>query len=585
MKKAKIISMVVGLSVALSAVAVPAMTSFAAEAAPIYGDTVKALESFDNAEGDSAWNRPLVDGTTLADTNGKAILASANGDTAPVSDAGWDISGYKDGGYAFKLRVYAANDMTFPAEGDRDWAFVFGQDLDNNDENNIDRMLRLAYGKSFYLTAGWQELYLPITANFIVDGGDGNWDKLSKITHFRAYDTGSGAGEIYLDEISIVKYNAGQPQYDAATGVLHLDRAEDIGSYMDRRAMYTPGIKKEGAAAAFSFAAHNWIKRAYEPTDAKTAFEAGEVKFWLYLSDPNQVGNMWFELKDADGTALNYQKDGLGTLVAGWQEVTLKLTDGTVRDDDSSVAGFDTSKIVFSHIEANGPDIAPSLLFGIDDLRIVNTAFVPDSGSDGGDKEEPTNVAKGATAESSGNWDDNYTAAMAVDGDLDTRWATVGNWGDEGVENWVKVDLGKSFDISKVNLIFEWQTAEEMESKVPYGVKIEVSADGENWSTYADYSENDDKTVPITATAEATARYVRVEFNKAATEFPSIREIEVYGTAVQAGTATPPSGGQENPPKEDNTSTGVNEIAMTAFAMLILAGAAAVVFRKRGTVK
>ncbi|MCJ8010311.1 endo-alpha-N-acetylgalactosaminidase family protein [Paenibacillus sp. KQZ6P-2] len=141
-------------------------------------------------------------------------------------------------------------------------------------------------------------------------------------------------------------------------------------------------------------------------------------------------------------------------------------------------------------------------------------------------KEDP-NIAlkKPATAssEQSGN-----TAVMANDGLTSTRWCV----SNPSTEQWWKVDLGTQYDVTSSKIT--WETAS---STMKY--KIEVSTDGENWTTTVDKWNT-----PVTQSmTEDTWSAKNVKFIKVTAlginpAWAGFREFEAYGakSTVDPGT-------------------------------------------------
>jgi beta-glucanase (GH16 family) len=147
----------------------------------------------------------------------------------------------------------------------------------------------------------------------------------------------------------------------------------------------------------------------------------------------------------------------------------------------------------------------------------------------------------------------NYSAAMAVDGNMGTRWSSA--WSDP---QWMQVDLGSVQPVTRVKL--DWETA--------YGsaYQIQTSTNGSTWTNaYTEYA-GDGGTDDLKVTANA--RYVRLTGTQRATTYGySLWEFSVYG-ACPGGSVptTPPPGGGTTPP--DNPPPGSTTWAPnTAYAV------------------
>jgi chitodextrinase len=137
-------------------------------------------------------------------------------------------------------------------------------------------------------------------------------------------------------------------------------------------------------------------------------------------------------------------------------------------------------------------------------------------------------ISKNRPVTTSSNESSSLTGAKAVDGDTATRWGSK-----EGSDpQWIRVDLGANFHLSRV--VLRWEAA--------YGkaYKIQVSEDDANWqdafSTTTGNGGTDDLTL------DTNGRYVRMFGSKRGTTFGySLFEFEVYGSNGGPVDKTPPS--------------------------------------------
>jgi hyaluronoglucosaminidase len=127
------------------------------------------------------------------------------------------------------------------------------------------------------------------------------------------------------------------------------------------------------------------------------------------------------------------------------------------------------------------------------------------------------NLAEGKIASASTSEVDWLTPDLAVDGNPNTRWASL--YTDN---QWLSVDLGKEYSINKV--VLNWEAA--------YGkqYKIQVSQDGTNWTdVYTELNSNggtDEIEFPA-----VQARYVQMQGIKRATGWGySLYELKVFNT-------------------------------------------------------
>ena len=110
-----------------------------------------------------------------------------------------------------------------------------------------------------------------------------------------------------------------------------------------------------------------------------------------------------------------------------------------------------------------------------------------------------------------------YSAAMAVDGDMETRWAT-----DSGISSaWLQIDLGSLQTFSKI-AIHEWNGGPGRVRK--FTVDCKESKDAPDWKTLFEgttIGPEFTKSFP-----PATARIVALTITEA-TDGPTIDEIEI----------------------------------------------------------
>lgn len=121
-----------------------------------------------------------------------------------------------------------------------------------------------------------------------------------------------------------------------------------------------------------------------------------------------------------------------------------------------------------------------------------------------------------------------FTGAKAVDGSTATRWASA-----EGVDpQWIRVDLGASYNVTRIRL--NWEVA------YAKSYRVEFSGDGTSWTTKYTTTSGTAGIKEIT-TATGTTRYVRVYGTQRGTPYGySLWEIEIFGE-TGAPPATPVS--------------------------------------------
>ncbi|WP_164716771.1 RICIN domain-containing protein [Paenibacillus whitsoniae] len=138
-------------------------------------------------------------------------------------------------------------------------------------------------------------------------------------------------------------------------------------------------------------------------------------------------------------------------------------------------------------------------------------------------------------AKNAANYVQSWTFAYNYNVYPSTRWAANG----AVYPSWLKVDLGASYSIERVETMFEWGNAY-------YKYKIETSTDNVNWTTFSDRTGNTARPVSMgyVDSGSATARYVRITVTAAegGGPWPSIYEFRVYGAGgtnlAQGKTAT-----------------------------------------------
>lgn len=138
-----------------------------------------------------------------------------------------------------------------------------------------------------------------------------------------------------------------------------------------------------------------------------------------------------------------------------------------------------------------------------------------------------------------------FEAAKAVDGNASTRWASV-----EGHDpEWIRVDLGDTYNVSRVKLT--WEAA--------YGksYKIQTSPDGATWTDV--YSTTSGNGATDDLTLSGSGRYVRMYGTARGTTYGySLYELEVYGSGGGGGTDTTPPSVPGNLRATGTTSTSVS---------------------------
>ena len=281
-----------------------------------------------------------------------------------------DLSVYGNGKYALKVRIYfdEFDPLYNPTVGNiagPDW----GVEMSNN--GNADTKSYRWSKKGFMPHAGWNELYLPIRAEYISNTGLGRIN-LAKVNFFRFWNTAHSTTYAVLDSVTIVDYT--EETAGASGNVLTLDTCDDSVTFFG--AGIDTSNKKQGFA---SVAAVAWnpnqaagISRKWStPIDTKVNENTGSLKLWIYISKIDNAKELSVELTsggEADRSEINWSKDKLN-LKNGWNEVTLKMKDAKQNDGVTGKA-YDPSALNFFRIYAIA---TKPLMIAVDDIRIIKS--------------------------------------------------------------------------------------------------------------------------------------------------------------------------------------------------------------------
>jgi len=127
-----------------------------------------------------------------------------------------------------------------------------------------------------------------------------------------------------------------------------------------------------------------------------------------------------------------------------------------------------------------------------------------------------TNIALGKPASALTESNAQQTAAKAFDGDISSRWSA-----HESADNWLQVDLGALYDISRVTI--EW------EASYSRGYKLQTSSNGQAWTDVFTETNGNGGTDQIDLSSRA--RFVRMQGTAKSGQWGySIYEMKVYGT-------------------------------------------------------
>jgi len=157
-------------------------------------------------------------------------------------------------------------------------------------------------------------------------------------------------------------------------------------------------------------------------------------------------------------------------------------------------------------------DWAPSFETSAESYRYLRCFKAEDGGGDDGDD----SLALGRPVTASSVDEPGHEPELAVDGNAGTRWSSA--WSDP---EWIAVDLGASYDLSRV--VIDWETA------YGSGYEVQTSPDGDTWTTVRTVTDGDGGFDDLEVSG--TARHVRLLLTERATQWGfSLYELEVYGT-------------------------------------------------------
>lgn len=231
-----------------------------------------------------------------------------------------------------------------------------------------------------------------------------------------------------------------------------------------------------------------------------------------------------------EGIRLNFNAfpEGIeegGSSLLNWEvrgAETVTLNDEPVDPIDSlNVSPDETTTYTLAATDSEGTTEEHSVTVTVLDPEQINRAF-----------QQP--------AASSSIENDEHLAEYATDGDQTTRWSS--QYQDN---EWLIVDLGKSYDIQTVKLYWEVARAESY--------AVDISFDGQNWVTIFEENNGEGDLDSLSFDEPEVARFVRMNGIERATEWGfSIYEMEVYGLESDQ---QPPGVSIASPAEEDYLET------------------------------
>ena len=129
---------------------------------------------------------------------------------------------------------------------------------------------------------------------------------------------------------------------------------------------------------------------------------------------------------------------------------------------------------------------------------------------------------------------------------------------------WIKIDLGKSYDLTDVVL---YTASSLISSATASNIKVLVSEDGETWADFGAVDSADDTSVTViknTVTGSASGRYVEIRMT-AAGHWLGVCEAEVFADVVV-------SGGSTTKPEEEADTSLMGDAPTASFFTATVSG-------------
>ena len=219
---------------------------------------------------------------------------------------------------------------------------------------------------------------------------------------------------------------------------------------------------------------------------------------WIYvdLGQPYNISEVKLKWETAYGADFSIE---VSNDAAAWTDVATAINNHDLTND-FSVAG--TGRYVRMAGTRRGTQWGYSLW----EFEVYGTATPPPPTGD---------LALNKPVVSSSDFSSDYAARFAVDGNGGTRWSS--QFSDP---QWIYVDLGQRYDLTRVKLT--WETA------YAAAYQIQVSNDAKNWVPLAETNNNTSLVNDLGV--NGTGRYVRVYGTRRATQWGySLFSFEVYG--------------------------------------------------------
>ncbi len=224
---------------------------------------------------------------------------------------------------------------------------------------------------------------------------------------------------------------------------------------------------------------------------------------WIYVDLQGTYNITEVKLRWEIAYGASYQID-VSSDAATWTTIaTVAPGDGGL-DDLTGLTG--TGR----YVRMNGISRGTQYGYSLYEFEVYGTAATPPPST--------TDRALNRPVVSSSDYSPEYAAAYAVDGNSSTRWSS--QFSDP---QWIYVDLGQRFEITRVKLV--WETAYAADFKIQY------SDDAKNWIDWGGAQNN--TLLTFDANGGGKGRYVRMYGTRRATEWGySLWSFEVYGDPV-----------------------------------------------------
>jgi len=146
-----------------------------------------------------------------------------------------------------------------------------------------------------------------------------------------------------------------------------------------------------------------------------------------------------------------------------------------------------------------------------------------------------SNVARGKTVTVSSAMDTNFSAKRVTDENNGTLWKAATT----AFPQWLVINLGQSYPISRVETFFEYPTEY-------YCYQIQYSTDSLTWYLYADRTHNTARVSPVIDSDAVTARYLRITIDSSSCKRDTTLDstVGIFEVKVRknGATATLPAG-------------------------------------------